>query len=291
MNTINKILANWWARIAVFLLTFPLFLFIAELALPADLFCGVHLSLFFATLLPNIIVEYFRVHKKFYLFGLMINSSTLREILMGTAIAVANIFIIFLAAYSATSSEVTMHFYFDSSLMMLIFDIFLLVCFEEFIFRGIIFQAFFERFGKPIAVIVFSIFFASVHIDPMGFNWIFFINVFLAGALISLMYIQTKSLWLPIMFHFFWNILQQLFLTSPISGHTYNDSFIDLGITNLNATIFGGALGIEGGLLTTALLLIDIYIVLKFAKIAPQMNALLFKRYYAESELLYNSSI
>lgn len=283
---LQRIMLHWWARLAVFLLLFTAFGTIFSFIFPNDeLFLYGYLVAVF--LFASLALEGMRLHNKPYLFGVMFNSFTLREWLFGFAIAASNIGIILLFASMSYPGEISFEFEMDTRVQIFFVNVLLAASFEELLFRGVIFQTFFERFGKYITVLIFSIIFASLHLIEYA-SVLFTINIFLASVLMSIMYLQTRSLWLPISYHYFWNLLQSLFLASPISGKNVEVSFVNMDFTLLNETIFGGMFGIEGGLLATVVLLIDIFLVLKFAKIAPQMNAKLFKRYYAESELFYN---
>lgn len=283
---LQRIMLHWWARLAVFLLIFVFWGTVFSFIIPAEgLFLyGYLVSVFLFTSLS---VEGLRLHHKTYLFGVMLNSFTLRELIFGFIISAGNVGIILLFASMSYPGEISFEFEMDSRVQIFFVNVLLAASFEELLFRGVIFQTFFERFGKYITVLIFSIIFSSLHLIEYG-SALFAFNLFLASVLMSIMYLQTRSLWLPISYHYFWNLLQSLFLASPISGKDVEVSFINIDFTQLNEIIFGGLFGIEGGLLATALLLIDIFLVLKFAKVAPQMNAKLFKRYYAESELFYN---
>lgn len=288
MKSFEKILAYWWARI----LLFGILLFILDNIL--SLYIGSYefysLRMLLIALIPGIVIDALRVNHKFYLFGIMLNSFTIREMGFGLLLAVVNMIILFIPAYLITTNF-SVQFYLNKSLYLLIIDYLFLAAFEEFLFRGVVYQAVYEKFGKAITVLLFSLIFALVHFENNNFNAIFFGNLFLAGMLFSIMYIQTRSLWLPISFHFFWNLFENLFLGSSVSGTHLGNGFINLDIASLNVYFFGGAYGIEAGLITTFVLLINILLVLKFAKISPHLNAQLFKRYYEESEILYNNSV
>ncbi len=289
MKLLEEKLSIWWVRvIAYMLIAVVLYVILNSLVVDSNYFA---LTLCMIALLPNVIIEALRTTNKFYLFGIMVNSLTLKEILMGIVLALMNIIFVLLLAFAMNGNQLNYNFFFDNSVLFLLIDFLLLASFEEFLFRGEIFQSFYEKFGKIISVVIFSLLFSIVHFDHLLFNWIFFINLFLGGVVLSLMYLQTRSLWLPISFHFCWNIMQQLFLGSNVSGNYSSIYFVDIRISELNSIFYGGELGIEGGLVTSLIMIINIIIVLKFAKTSPYINSKLFKRYYAESELLYNKSL
>ncbi len=131
---------------------------------------------------------------------------------------------------------------------------------EELAFRGIIFQALNEKIGAVFSTLIMSGLFAIVHLANPGMTLIAFSNVLLAGVLLSVMYLKTQSLWLPIFFHFFWNYSTVAILDTPVSGMS---SFQSLAIfdwtipTSKVATlILGGNFGIEGGLATSFILIL-----------------------------------
>jgi hypothetical protein len=158
---------------------------------------------------------------------------------------------------------------------------------EELIFRGIVFQSLIEKIDPILISILISLLFASGHILNNHSDLISFINTFLAGLLLSFMYIQTKSLWLPITFHFFWNWLQKVLVDSNISGNYFDLTIIDLDYPKdvfSERIITGGYYGPEASILTTFFLILLIFFTSKI-NVDPFHNAIILKRKYIESEL------
>lgn len=158
---------------------------------------------------------------------------------------------------------------------------------EEIVFRGIVFQSLYERFGGPVAILVTSLPFAIAHFANPGVSVVAVLNLILVGILFALMYIHTRSLWLPWAFHLSWNAAQMYLLGSPVSGLYFGQPLLELvpvdsGIYRL---WIGGAFGIESGLATTVLLLAGLGLVSLpwFAQVAPELAARLFRRRYAEA--------
>lgn len=161
---------------------------------------------------------------------------------------------------------------------------------EELLFRGVVFQALFERFGSVITVACMSLLFSAVHALNPSISALAFANVLLAGTLFSLMYIHTRSLWLPWAFHFGWNAAQHYLLASPVSGWALGYPLLELRSSEggeLYSLVLGNDFGIEGGLATTCILVLVMGVVSLpvFAKVPPELAARLFKRRYAESEI------
>jgi len=78
---------------------------------------------------------------------------------------------------------------------------------EEVIFRGILFQTLFAKWGWRMAALISSILFGLGHLTSMDsrFSWMAaVISTFLAGLMFAQAYWLHKSLWLPMGIHFGW---------------------------------------------------------------------------------------
>ncbi len=75
---------------------------------------------------------------------------------------------------------------------------------EELLFRGIILQ-FFEKYLKKehFAVLITAFIFSAIHMQFEGF-----IPRFLLGAILGYLFIWSRSIWVPIIAHFFFNGIQ-----------------------------------------------------------------------------------
>lgn len=80
---------------------------------------------------------------------------------------------------------------------------------EELLFRGYIFNNLLEKMSEKKAVIISSAIFLSVHFSSEG-NILSYIDIFLAGVIFAYLYIISKSLYLPIGFHFMIDFLQYM---------------------------------------------------------------------------------
>lgn len=123
--------------------------------------------------------------------------------------------------------------------------LFVLVAFaEELLLRGYVLNNLMKSMNRLKALLVSSVMFSLGHIFNNNFSWIGFWNLILAGILLGLPYIYTKSLWLPIALHFSWNFFQGTIFGFNVSGHlTY--SLITQSRTA--DTIWnGGKFGFEG---------------------------------------------
>ncbi len=123
---------------------------------------------------------------------------------------------------------------------------------EELIFRGYLLQALAEGSRRWLAAVLLSLGFAIVHLGNPDISVVGIANIFLVGLVIAILYFQTLRLWLPIGYHLSWNWAHGWLWGFDVSG-------IELENTLLKATpnghdlLTGGEFGLEGSLLTTAL--------------------------------------
>ncbi|HCZ35294.1 MAG TPA: hypothetical protein DHV26_05140 [Cytophagales bacterium] len=127
---------------------------------------------------------------------------------------------------------------------------------EEIMFRGYILNNLTEKLSKNLAIILSSLIFSAFHFGNPHFGLIGFVNIFLSGALMAIVYLNSKDLWVPIGVHFTWNLTQAV-LGFAVSGRN------DTGVFTLNYLstshyLTGGEFGIEGSLIVTVLTLIAI---------------------------------
>ncbi|MGA2297751.1 MAG: CPBP family intramembrane glutamic endopeptidase [FCB group bacterium] len=231
------------------------------------------------------LIEKFRISDKFFTFGLKFDLWVIKDIFLGFIIVSIAIIIFYLFAF-ITGSKITFHEPLYLTFLTFTLTTYFLAASEELLFRGIIFQAVLERFKPGFTIIFTSIIFALAHFLNPHYTFLSAFNIFLAGILLAIMYIKTLSLWLPITFHFLWNWCQLVFLGSPISGYN-NDSFIiKVDFSTLPHWLSGGEFGIEGGIITTLLLLSFTIIVIRYSDDSPYISSILFKRRYLESQLL-----
>jgi membrane protease YdiL (CAAX protease family) len=120
---------------------------------------------------------------------------------------------------------------------------------EELVFRSFPLQVLIDGVGKWPAMVIMSALFGALHIKNPNSSPLGIINTILAGILLSLAYVRTRSLWLPYAIHVGWNLGLGFVLGFALSG---------LGIASLwttgvsgSDTILGGSYGPEGGLLGT----------------------------------------
>ncbi|HEY0673570.1 MAG TPA: CPBP family intramembrane glutamic endopeptidase [Longimicrobiales bacterium] len=128
---------------------------------------------------------------------------------------------------------------------------------EEALFRGYPFQKLVEAIGPIAATVLASGGFAIAHRHNPGVNAFALINIFLAGVMLSVAYLRTRSLWLPIALHLGWNWQMAGPLDLPVSGLELFDAPLYEPHSRGAEWLTGGGFGPEGGLAgLVALLLI-----------------------------------
>jgi membrane protease YdiL (CAAX protease family) len=300
-NTTEKIFSIWWLRCLLFIagatlisLSFTIFeqvILSVVLGMKkfhnSDMMIYINLAVDFFELLSIIalsfILDIFRPGSKVFSFGLMITNKTSKDILLGLIISLLSMIIVLLVGVVFNSAVIVgSECGFSRFLTMTLFILISAIS-EELIFRGIVFQAIYEKFGTLTAILISCMFFALGHIFNPNLGWISMLNLVIGGVLMGFMYIQTKSLWLVISFHFSWNWFQAIFLGSPISGKSFGMSLLSINFYNLPKIIFGGAFGVEGGLLATILLIYITYFIVRNVTPSAEISAMNYKRKYFES--------
>jgi membrane protease YdiL (CAAX protease family) len=121
---------------------------------------------------------------------------------------------------------------------------------EELLFRGYAFQRLAEGTNGYFAAVATSIVFGLLHRANPHATTLSVANTMLAGVLLSLGYLKTRALWLPIGFHFSWNWSLAL-AGLPVSGLDLGNMPWQAMPTATHTWINGGAYGPEGGVAAT----------------------------------------
>jgi membrane protease YdiL (CAAX protease family) len=124
---------------------------------------------------------------------------------------------------------------------------------EELLFRGYPLQVLMVAIGRwPAMVAMSALFGLGHHLNPNA-TWLGTLNTFLAGILLCLAYMRTRSLWFPYGIHIGWNLAIGPILGFAVSGITM-PSFWRSQVTG-SEWLSGGAYGPEGGILGTGVML------------------------------------
>ncbi|MBY8996184.1 MAG: CPBP family intramembrane metalloprotease [Candidatus Thorarchaeota archaeon] len=130
-----------------------------------------------------------------------------------------------------------------------IFNTVLFSFFEELTHRGYILTRMENLAGRRAAIIFSSLFFSLLHFSwwaPAGYNIplivLFSFNIFLGGVVLSLSYYWSgRRLWVPIAFHFMWNVIAYVMFPSfPTEAVVQPEIFqIEWGLTTIIGFLFG----------------------------------------------------
>ncbi len=155
--------------------------------------------------------------------------------------------------------------HYNAEELMLSIVLYILVSWnEELLVRGYILQNLMRSFHPYIALLLSSALFSAMHLANPSMNWSGALSLLLAGILLGLCYLRTKSLWLPIALHFSWNFFQAL-LGFHVSGNAHY-SLINLVYDEENIWN-GGSFGFEGSVLGSIYQLpIMMYILVKYRR-------------------------
>jgi len=136
---------------------------------------------------------------------------------------------------------------------------------EELIFRGLMFQAIDRLGGKPLALVVTSLFFGIAHLgNPGATLWSGFAIALEAGVLLGAAFLWRRNLWFAMGLHFAWNAIEGV-LGIPVSGHSAPGLFtVEV---NGAALLTGGDFGLEGSIVPVVVsLLISILMLIGTAR-------------------------
>jgi len=122
---------------------------------------------------------------------------------------------------------------------------------EESLFRGYPFQVLVQGIGAAPATLLLSAGFALAHRNNPNVDALALLNIFLAGVLLSLAYLRTRSLWFATAVHVGWNWTMGTVLALPVSGLVLvNTPLYDAHAAG-PAWLTGGSFGPEGGVVAS----------------------------------------
>ena len=211
---------------------------------------GLEIALTFATLIPLGLLAHFVDRRRRASLGF---SARFYDLLLGAVVG-AGIFCLPLIALVATGAARTEAHLASFSAQGLAIG--LVVCFfnvvtQEALVRSYIFQELWAKFGGWIATIVTTIIFVALHANPISHGTLGLIagaNILLASLMLSLAYVRTGQLWLPIGIHLGWNGLQGPVLGINVTGNDLAFGHWSVFSFPGDALWTGGEMGVEGGL-------------------------------------------
>ncbi|HEY0021434.1 MAG TPA: CPBP family intramembrane glutamic endopeptidase [Longimicrobium sp.] len=125
---------------------------------------------------------------------------------------------------------------------------------EEVLFRGYPFQVLVQGIGVWPTLLATSALFTYVHRNNPGITPFALANIFLAGFMLGVAYLRTRSLWFATAVHMGWNWAMSGLLDFPVSGlRPFDAPYYDAHETGADWWT-GGAFGPEAGVAATVTL-------------------------------------
>jgi membrane protease YdiL (CAAX protease family) len=214
--------------------------------------------------------------KDFCALGLCARPGWLRQLPIGIALGIilqAGIVALLLATGALHYTGGTLHG--TNAWLKFAGDIWLLAAaatFEEIAFRGYALQALTEAGGAAFAVVATSIVFGLAHIFNPAANFFSTINTVLAGVMLAIPYVRTRSMWMQSSLHWSWNFFMGPVFSLPVSGILFTPNIFSSHVAGA-VWWSGGKYGPEGGAIGTLASLVAIAWLLRTRLLAPSTNA------------------
>lgn len=207
-------------------------------------------------------------HKNISAMGLTNFKKGYKKFISGLLLGIASMTIIAVMLVLTDNAKLTRGFN-DANVSIDLFNglvFFIFVGFFEEIFsRGYIMSVLKQTNSIAAVYIISAIIFSLLHVLNNNASILGLINIALIGLLFAHMFVLTKNIWLPIGFHITWNYFQGNIFGFAVSGTKIN-SLLGISVES-NNIINGGAFGVEGGILTTIIIvLLGIFIHLYYKK-------------------------
>lgn len=262
LNDKHEVRAGW--KFAIYVVFFLIFWVAAGLALSIfvsqyetlaenqlALFALNEIALFVPAVVAMALTIRFLDHRPLRTFGIGLMPGWRRHLLWGLALAAAMLMVLVIGCKVFGTLDI--HWSGGSTPATTLLETFGLLLFaalnEELVFRGFPLQIVIEALGEWPGMIAMSVLFGAMHMNNPNASLLGTANTVIAGVLLSLAYVRTRSLWTSYAIHVGWNLGLGFVLGFALSG---------LGIASLwttevagNAFVLGGKYGPEGGLLAT----------------------------------------
>jgi membrane protease YdiL (CAAX protease family) len=129
---------------------------------------------------------------------------------------------------------------------------------EEALFRGYILQTFARSGLAALAIALTAVFFGAIHAGNPNASVLGVTNTVLAGIWFGIAYLKTRDLWFVWGLHLMWNWMQGAVFGIEVSGmSTLASSPLLREIDSGPAWLTGGTYGVEGGIVTTVVLIVS----------------------------------
>ena len=211
--------------------------------------------------------------------GFAIGPTTLREIgggfLVGGALITTAATLLLLTGTAFFITDDGTFLGYVVTLLQTLFFFCIAGAWEEVLFRGYPFQALVEGIGPVAATLIASAAFSALHARNPNIDTLAFLNIFLAGVLLSIAYLRTRSLWFATAVHVGWNWTMASLFDFPVSGLLFDTPLYSATASGAEWWT-GGDFGPEAGLAGTAALLAGTAWMLRTRRLreSPAMQAL-----------------
>lgn len=244
------------------------------------LYIGMVAAFTFASYLTLKLVD----KRPFRLLGLWFSPGWFRDYSIGLGFGFGSITVVFLLLWLTGHVDVTKGTW-DLALLISLLKLLIIFAFagtfEELMLRGYLFQAFIEGSNKWIAMIILSVLFSVMHMFNPNWSAMGAIIIFIAGIELSVAYIKTRSLWLPIGAHMAWNWTQGPLWGMNVSGITTENSVL-VSVPQGSEFWSGGEFGAEGSIFAALISILVTWIIWRADWIKPsEANSKLWKKYPA----------
>ena len=122
---------------------------------------------------------------------------------------------------------------------------------QELLVRSYMFQELWQKYSAALATCVTTVIFVGLHAGALSHGAVGLIgaaNLALASLLLSVAYVRTRALWLPVGIHFGWNGALGPVLGLSVTGADLSGGHAQVFAISGPALWTGGELGVEGGL-------------------------------------------
>jgi membrane protease YdiL (CAAX protease family) len=275
LNEKNEVRSGW--KFAIYLVFFVIFFFTALLALSifvsrSDLLDDQlmilalnDVALFVAAVVAMALTIRFVDHRPLKTFGIGLMPGWKRRLAFGTLLSAGMLAV--LTAGSAAIGTVQIHWtgnrFPGTTLLAALILLLPAALNEELIFRGFPLQILIDGLGEWPGIIAMSTLFGAMHMNNQNWSALGILNTIIAGVLLSVAYVRTRSLWTSYAIHVGWNVGLGYVLGFALSGF----ELPSLWTTTVNGskTMLGGNYGPEGGLLATFIFTASAVIVYRYS--------------------------
>jgi membrane protease YdiL (CAAX protease family) len=214
--------------------------------------------------------------RKFSALGLTFRRGWGRELSLGFALGVTLQLLVMatlvatLSVHYSAGDIINLHFLRQSAELTALFA--LAAAVEEFSFRGYAFQRLIDAVGAPAALVASSVLFGLGHLGNPSATLFSTLNTILAGLLLGLPYVRTRSMWMQIGLHWSWNLTMAILVSLPVSGITFAPSLLTARESG-PAWLTGAHYGPEGGAVVTIVSIAAIAWLLRTRHLTPSPAA------------------